>query len=140
MAIQGAQLIYRLKETIRLLIDYRAGVDSFNFYFSSSSGGPFILSLGSIINKASNVPATRGKVVFEFNTTNVIGWNDDIANYVVLMPVVGGVEGAPEGPMTIPTRIETIMPKDYSVMYGFNKTLQKFIPVSVDSDGKMETV
>lgn len=139
MAIDGAQLIYRLKETIRLFIDYRTSVDSFNFYFSSSPSGPFTTLLGSVDNVPSKTPATRGKVIFEFNTESVVGWDDNVTNYIELAPVTGGSEGALEGPMTIPTRKETIGPKEYSVMYGFNKTLQKFIPISVDADGKIET-
>jgi len=138
MAIQGVQIIYRLKQTIRLFIDYRTGIDSFNLYYSNTEGGVYSL-IGSVFNKQSDSPATRGKVIFEFNTESLLSWDDNSRNYVKLAPVTMGIEGALEGPLTIPTRLETIFPKEYSVMYGFNKDSQKFIPVSVDSDGKVVT-
>lgn len=139
MSIQGLQIIYRLKSTIRLLIDFRAGVDSFNLYYSNTSVGPYTL-ISSVENVASKVPATRGKIVFEFHADLLATWNEDTENYLKLAPVVGGVEGALEGPLTIPTRLENIIPKEFSVMFGLNKDSQKFIPISVDSSGKVMTI
>jgi hypothetical protein len=139
MAIQGVQIIYRLRTTIRLFIDSRTSVDSFNIYFCNTPSGSYTL-LGSVLNIASEVPATRGKIVFEFHTDSLVGWNDDTSNYLKLAPVVGGVEGVLEGPLEIPTRVENITPKDFSVMYGLNRDSQKFVPVAVDSTGKVITV
>ena len=136
MAIQGVQLIYRLRQTVRLFIDHRVSVDSFNLYYSNAEGGPYTL-IGSTLNIPSNAPATRGKVVYEFNTETLVTWDDDERNYIKLAPVVGGDEGAQEGPLTIPTRVETIGPKEFSVMYGFNRDSQRFIPISVDGDGNV---
>jgi hypothetical protein len=138
MAIQGVQVIYRLRTTIRLFVDYRTGVDFFNLYYSNVEAGPYS-SLGSVKNVPSESPATRGKIVFEFHTDSLVGWDDDSRNYIKLAPVVGGVESGLEGPLMIPTRTENIVPKEYSVMYGLNKDSQKFIPISVDSSGKVIT-
>lgn len=139
MSIQGVQLIYRLRSTIRLLVSYRTGVDSFNFYYSNIEVGPYVL-LGSVLNIASLIPSTRGKIVFEFHTDSLVGWDDQTRNYLKLAPVIGGVEGVQEGPMMIPTRVESIIPKEFSVIYGLNKDSQKFIPVSVDATGKVMTI
>jgi hypothetical protein len=139
MSIQGVQVIYRLRTTIRLFVDYRQGVDSFNFYYSNVEVGPYS-SLGSVSNIASLVPSTKGKVVFEFHTDSLVGWNDDTRNYIKLASVVSGVEGVVEGPLMIPTRTESIIPKEFSVIYGLNKDSQKFIPISVDSTGKVMTI
>jgi hypothetical protein len=139
MSIQGVQLIYRLSTTIRLFIDKRTGVDSYNFYWSNVVGGPYTL-FRNIINSASRTPATRGKVVFEFNTSSLVGWSNDVQNYIKMAPVTGVVVGAQEGPLLIPTRISRIIPKEYAVIYGLNTDSQKFIPVSVDETGKVETI
>jgi len=139
MSIQGLQLIYRLKSTIRLFIDFRVGVDSFNMYYSNVEIGPYTL-IRSVANVASKVPSTRGKIVFEFHADSLVGWNESTENYIKLAPVVGGFEGALEGPLAIPTRLENIIPKEFSVMYGLNKDSQKFIPISVDSFGKVMTI
>jgi len=136
MSIQGVQLIYRLQTTIRLFIDYRTGVDSFNVYYANLSVGPYTL-IKSISNAPSKQPATRGKIVFEFQTSSLINWNNETKNYLKVAPVIGGVEQALEGPLEIPTRIETIRPKEFSVIYGFNQDSQRFIPVLVDNDGKL---
>lgn len=138
MAIQGVQIIYRLRQTIRLFVDYRVDVDSFNFYYCDEPEGSYTL-FGSVQNEPSNAPATRGKIVFEFNTDSLTNWDDNARNYIELAPVTNNVEGPLEGPLTIPTRVETIIPKEFSVMYGFNRDSQRFIPVSVDADGNVVT-
>jgi hypothetical protein len=139
MAIQGVQIIYRLRTTIRLFIDYRSGVDSFNLYYSNIDVGPYTL-LGNVVNFYSKQPAIKGKNVFEFHTDALVGWNDDTKNYIKLSPVVGGVIGVQEGPLTIPTRVESIVPKEFAVIYGLNANSQKFIPISVDPSGKVMTI
>jgi hypothetical protein len=137
--IQGMQLIYRLRTTIRLFIDYRVGVDSFNIYHSSTSGGVYAL-LGNVLNVASLLPATRGKVIFEFHTSSLAGWSDDTRNYIKLTQIIGIVESPKEGPLEVPTRVESIIPKEFSVMYGLNAATQKFIPIAVDPTGQVMTV
>ena len=139
MSIQGVQTIYRLRTTVRLLIDYRTGVDSFNLYYSHTNIGAYI-ALGSVKNIASKVPATKGKILFEFHTDSLVTWDNDTINYIKLAPVVGGAEGALEGPLIIPTRVESILPKEFAVIYGLNINSQKFIPISVDPTGKVMTV
>jgi len=139
MAIPGVQIIYRLQTTIRLFIDHviYPNVDSFNLYFSNAVGGPFVTLLGSVDNIPSDVPSVRGKIVFEFHTDDFVGWNNDVRNYIVIAPVTGGVEGAQIGPMTVFTRAELLVPKEYSVMYGLDRASQKFIPVSVNPNGNI---
>lgn len=139
MEIQGVQVIYRLRSTIRLFIDYRQNVDSFNLYYSNIKGGPYIF-LNFVTNVVSKSPATRGKIIFEFNTDSLGGWDNDSRNYIKLSEVIGGIEGVLEGPLTILTRLESVVPKEFSVMYGLNKDLQKFIPISVDENGKVMTI
>jgi len=139
MSIQGVQVIYRLKTMVRLFIDSRTGVDSFNLYYSNVELGPYTL-LDSVTNVPSKFPASRGKIIYEFHTDSLVGWDNETRNFIKLAPVVGGVEGAIEGPMTIFTRVESIQPKEFSVMYGLNKDLQKFIPISVDITGKVMVV
>ncbi|MDD5650244.1 MAG: hypothetical protein PHF86_07510 [Candidatus Nanoarchaeia archaeon] len=138
MSIQGVQIIYRLKQVVRLFIDPREDVDSFNLYYSDTESGTYY-DLGVISNKSSDVPATRGKIVFEFNTEILEHWSDSSRNYIKLAPVEGGVEGTLEGPLIIPTRIESIHPKEFSVMYGYNRDGDRFLPVSVDEAGKVIT-
>jgi hypothetical protein len=139
MSITGVQLIYRLQTTIRLLIDYRNNIDSFKFYYSSILGGPYTF-FKQIENVASKSPSTRGKIYLEFNTTNLINWNNDTSNFIKMSTVFGGVEGLQEGPLEIITRVENIVPKEFSVVYGLDYNSQKFIPISVDSTGKVKTV
>lgn len=143
MALSGVQLIYRLKNTIRLLIDYRDGSpapDSFNFYWSSTEGGAYTSFATGIENIGSNVASVRGKIVFDFIPSLIAGWDNNQANYIKMAPVTGGVEGAQEGPMQIPTVREMTGPADTVVVYGFNKANQKYIPLAVDEDGKLITV
>lgn len=140
-AITGLQVIYRLRTTIRLLIDYRAGVDSFNLYYCNTSGGTYHL-LGNVLNIASRVPATRGKIIYEFQTPSLYSnnWDDDATNYLELATVIGGtIESPKEGPLAIPTRFETILPKEFAVMYGINLASQTFLPISVNSTGEVVT-
>jgi len=139
MSIQGLQIIYRLRTTIRLFIDYRTGIDSFNLYYSNSLAGPYTL-LKSIFNVASNNSSTRGKIVFEFNISNLINWNNDSTNYLKMSQVIGGIEGILEGPVEVNTRLEQILPKEFAVIYGLNYDSQKFIPISVDDTGKLKTI
>ena len=145
MAITGVQLIYRLKDLVRLLIDYRDNggtpPDTFNLYWSSTEGGSYTLFAEDIINKPSDIPSIRGKIQYEFvpSTIDTPDWDNDQKNYIKLAPVTGGVVGSQEGPMEIPTRKEMIEHSEKSIMYGFNTSEQKFLPISVDEDGKIIT-
>jgi hypothetical protein len=137
MSIQGVQLIYRLQTTIRLLIDYRSNIDSFNLYYSNNIAGPYVI-LGSIINVASKTPSIKGKIPFEFNTTNLINWDNNLSNYIKLAEVINNIEGIQEGPLEIPTRLAKIQPKEFSVIFGLDYENQKFLPISIDSTGKIK--
>lgn len=140
MSILGMQLIYRLKDTVRLLTDYRTGSpppDTFNFYWSPTAIGVYTLFQTNIKNEPSVIPSIKGKVLFEFNPSSISGWNNAQTNYIKMALVTGGVVGAQEGPMTIPTKDEMIQWADKVVAFGFDSTTQKYIPVAVDSTGKL---
>ena len=139
MSITGVQLIYRLQDTVRLLIDYRDGVDTFNLYWSSTSGGAYTKFAEGILNEEGKIPHIKSRALYDFNPSTISSWDNDQTNYIKLAPVTSGVEGAQEGPMEIPTRLELIVPKDQYVAYGFNKDAQKFIPLAVNEDGELKT-
>ena len=146
MAITGVQLIYRLKDTVRLLIDYRTGSpppDTLNFYWSSTELGAYTLFASGIINEPSTTPSVRGKIIFEFKPstiTNPTNWDNLQTNYIKMSTVTSGVESALEGPMPIPTKDENIYPTEKVVAFGFYEDDQKFIPLAVDDEGKLKTV
>ena len=140
MAIAGIQLIYRLKDTVRLLIDYRDGTpppDTFNFYWSSTSGGAYVQFATGVKNEPSKIPSIKDKIVFEFNPSQISGWDNSQENYLKMTEVIGGAESAQEGPMDVPTKNEMIQYADKMIAFGFDKTTQKFIPLAVDSTGKL---
>ena len=144
MSINGVQLIYRLEDFIRLLIDYRDGggtpPDTFNLYWSSTSGGAYVKFMEKIINKPSDVASIRGKIQVEIVPSTITGWSNSQENFFKLTTVTGGVESALEGPMEIPTRQEMIdQYSDKSIIYGFNTDDQKYIPIKVNIDGKIIT-
>jgi len=145
MAINGVQIIYRLRDFVRLLIDYRGGVtppDTFNLYWSTTSGGAYTLFLSKILNEPNTNPAVKGKVIADFipsTITNPVQWDNIQTNYIKLAPVTGGVVGAQEGPLAIPTRNEMLFPIIRTASYGFNKNLQQFIPIAVNDEGKIIT-
>lgn len=142
MAISGVQIIYRLQDHVRLLVDYRTGSpppDTFNFYWSSTSGGAYTLFLEDVINQGSSIPGIKGKILVDFVPSTIASWDNGQTNYIKLAPVTGGVVGAQEGPMEIPTKDEIGVAYDKTVIFGFNKTNQKFIPILVNDDGKLIT-
>jgi len=138
MAISGTQLIYRLTNTIRILIDYRVGVDSFNIYWCSTSGGVYAL-LANVLNIANKTnPAIRGKIYFEFAPSAVVGWNNAQTNYIKLEPVIGGAPQPQEGPMIVPAKsTDTVSIDRSTVIKGYNSAEDRFIPITVDSTGKL---
>lgn len=138
--IEGVQLIYRLTSTIRLLIENKVGVDSYKFYWSNTSTLYFTNVIGPVDNIASLNPPTKGKVVFEFATETIVGWNNDETNYLSFTEIVGGVESVQKGPIVIPVRYELHKLSNYTVSLGFNADEQKFIPIAVDSNGKVKTI
>ena len=85
MAITGVQLIYRLKDTVRLLIDYRTGSpppDFFNFYWSSTELGVYTVFATNIINEPNQRPSVRGKIIFEFKPSTI---TNQILKYSLFM-------------------------------------------------------
>lgn len=142
MSIAGVQLIYRLRDTIRLLIDYRGTPvipDTFNFYWSSTSGGVYVLFASGIKNEPSKNPAIRGKISFDFLSSTIVGWDNFKTNYIKMTSVTVGVEGVLEGPMIIPSREEMITFADKQLIFGYNRDSDKFLPLAVDQDGKLIT-
>lgn len=139
MSLPGLQLIYRLQTTIRLLIDYRTGVDSFNFYVSTESSGTYSL-IGSTQNTSSKEPGSRGKILYEFNVGPIPGlnWDNTKTHYLKIAPVINNVEQTKEGPLVIPNRYEYAKDDKHIVSFGFNSDEQRFIPIAVDIDGKVK--
>jgi len=137
--IVGAQLIYRLADFVRLLIDYRNdSTDSFNFYWAPTSVGPYSL-FKTINNIPSKEPQFRNKILVEFSPSLISGWDNQQTNFMKMAPVISGVEGLVEGPIEIPTRLELTKPADKFVVYGFEKATQQYIPISVNHDGEVIT-
>jgi len=134
MGITGIELIYRLLNTVRLLITYRAGVDAYRFYHATALGGPYVQIVPDVLNLSSILPPTRGKIVFEFYPS-ALTWDNTVKHFLKMAPIVGGVPQPLEGPLVVPVRYEySKNPKDM-VAFGFNKAEQRFIPLAVDPDG-----
>lgn len=143
MPITDVQLIYRLQDTVRVLINYRDGVDSFNLYWSATEGGAYTLFAEGILNEEGKIPSIKNKALYDFNPSTITiptAWDNNQTNFIKLAPVTNGTIGALEGPMKIPTRLELINQKDQVVAFGFNKDSQKFIPLAVNEDGELKTV
>ena len=135
MSIQGTNLITRHRDAIRILIDYRTGIDSFNLYWSTNFAGPFVL-FGSVANTYALESQIRGKIFYGF-IPSTIGWNNDNTNYLKLTPVIGGIEGAFEGPMIVPPVRDHIVDKSVNIL-GFDSVENRFINIAVDSAGKIK--
>lgn len=123
--------------------------ESYNVYWDVSSGGAFASLLGSVDNVSCAEPfgnrSYKNKIVLTVITTQVPGWNDLVTNYVRLKAVIGGVEQAAEDIVTVPPYNTSGMRLVYpelktTAIVGFNKDENRFIPVSVDGNGKVETV
>jgi hypothetical protein len=135
-AITGVQLYIRYRDAVRLLITQRAGIDSFNIYGATSSGGIYVL-LGNVNNTGSMDPQIRGKTIFGF-TPSAFSWDNDTTNFVKVAPVIGIIEGVLEGPMTIPSVHDMILDRSVNIL-GFNKDQDRYIDVAVDTDGQLIT-
>lgn len=148
--LKKIQVIYRLDSRVVLMWSRRPNQDSdtnpshFNVYFSNLVAGPFV-KIAEVDNISPDAPAYLGKVVYNLIPTSIPGWDNATTNYIRLAPVIGGVEQAQEDYIAIPpysvnglrlTR-ETTAPM---IAVGFNKDENRFIPLSVDKDGKLETI
>ena len=137
MAIESVQLLYRLKNYVRLLIDEIDGPDSIKLYWSQTESGTYVL-LEELKNRGSEEPAIRNKIVYEFYPEDKT-IDDNERFYIKMSTVTGGVESSQEGPMIIYTKSEIKQPAELNVIYGYSKDLDKHIPVLVDKDGKVIT-
>jgi hypothetical protein len=121
----------------------------YNIYWDIASGGAFATLLATVSNGAySKDPlgyrSYAGKVVYNLVPSQIPGWNNDIANYVRLKAVISGVEQAAEPVVTIPPYSTNGMRLHYpelktTAIIGFNANENRFIPVSVDTNGKVIT-
>jgi hypothetical protein len=123
---------------------------SFNVYWDVSSSGQFVNLLANVSNVSSSrnsfgFRSYANKVVFNVIPTQIPGWNNDVTNYVCLAAVIGGTEQAPEAVINIePYTSNGLMRLHYPelqarAIVGFNADEKRFIPVSVDSSGKVIT-
>lgn len=124
-----AETIYRLSEFIQMTIRVRQNVDSFNVYQSNNIVGPWVF-LVNVINVSSVEKRFKGRAVFQFNP-QTIGWNNDTSNYITINPVVGGVEGAQEGPVTVyPLHFEHAKSVDRTSLFVYDNLSKRYVPAT----------
>lgn len=144
------QVIYRLEERVVIAWSVRPNVESdtapesYNIYWSAASVGPFV-KIGSVDNKQGESRSYHRKVVFALITKQIPGWVNAASNYIRLAPVVGGVEQAQEditvvAPYSIHGLRLTRQTTQPVIAVGFNEDENRFIPLSVDPDGKLKTI
>jgi len=120
---------------------------SYNVYWDASSAGTFTKKLVSVSNASQTAFGARSyhsKVVVNLVPSQIPGWNNNVTNYVRLKAVVGGVEQAFEEIVAIAPYSTNGMRLRYpelqtAAIVGFNSSEQRFIPVSVDTNGKVIT-
>ena len=126
-----AETIYRLSEFIQMTIKVRPNVDSFNIYQSNNIGGPWVFLL-NVINLSSTENRFKGRTVFQFNP-QTIGWSNDVSNYIAINPVVGGVEGLQEGPVTIyPLHFEHAKSVDRTSLFIYDEPSKRYVPATTN--------
>jgi hypothetical protein len=125
---------------------------SFNVYWDPSSTGTFTRLLGSVSNCTNLTPEAFGnrsyyqKIVLNVCPSQIAGWNNDIANYINMKAVIGGVEQAFESVVVVaPYTTNSLMRLHYpeikvAAAVGWNDSEQRFIPVAVDTNGKVNTI
>jgi hypothetical protein len=150
------QVIYRLTNRITLMWPSRPNdsnstqPQSFNVYWDTSSSGAFTALIANVPNisyarDSFGVRSYANKVVLNITPTQISGWNNDITNYVRLTAVINGIEQTAEAVINIePYTSNGIMRLHYPelqtrAIIGFNKDENRFIPVSVDTNGKVIT-
>jgi hypothetical protein len=120
---------------------------SYNVYWDDLATGTFTKLLVNVSNSsqnAFNLRSYHNKVVIHLVPSQIAGWNNDKTNYVRLKAVVGGVEQNFEEIVAIPPYSTNGMRLHYpelrpTAIIGFNSDEQRFIPVSVDTNGKIIT-
>lgn len=126
-----AETIYRLSEFIQMTIKVRPNVDSFNIYQSNNVGGPWTFLL-NVANLPSTEKRFKGRTVFQFNP-QTIGWNNTVNNFIAINSVVGGVEGAQEGPVTIyPLHFEHAKSIDRTSIFVYDNAADRYVPATTD--------
>lgn len=147
------QVVYRLPNRVTLMWPVRPNEStvqapsSYNVYWDTASGGTFVNLLTNVTNAYQNNFGSRtyhNKVVVNLVPSQIPGWVNDATNYVRLKAIVGGVEQAFEGVIAIPPYTTNGMRLQYpelrtAAIVGYNTGEQRFIPVSVDTTGKVIT-
>jgi len=118
---------------------------SYHVYWDTSSAGPFTKLIADVPNAsqdAFNIRSYHNKVVLNFYTNQVPGWDNTKSNYVLLKAVVGGAEQAAEAVVAILPYTTSGMRLRYpevrtTVIAGYNAAEERFIPVTVDTTGKL---
>jgi len=149
------QVVYRLSNRVTLMWPVRPNGSnatkptSYNLYWDTSAGGLFTTLLASVENAScedhGGIRSYHKKVVYNIVPSQVSGWDNDATNYVKMKPVILTVEQAFEDLIIIPPYTVNGMRLHYpnlqpTAIVGYNDEENRFIPVSVDTDGKVETV
>lgn len=147
------QVVYRLSNRITLMWPVRPNESteqapsSYNVYWDTAVGGTFTSLLVNVSNTYQNSFGSRtyhNKVVVNLAPNQIPGWVNDATNYVRLKAIIGGALQAFEDVVAIPPYTTSGMRLIYpelrtSAIVGYNSGEQRFIPVSVDTDGKVIT-
>lgn len=147
------QVVYRLSNRITLMWPIRPNESieqapsSYNIYWDNLATGTFTKLLVKVSNSsqdAFNLRSYHNKVVIHVVPSQVAGWNNEITNFVRLKAVVGGVEQSFEEIVAIPPYSTNGMRLHYpelkpTAIVGYNSTENRFVPVSVDTNGKIIT-
>ncbi|MDO8640920.1 MAG: hypothetical protein Q7R33_05200 [Nitrosarchaeum sp.] len=149
------QVIYRLSDRVTLMWPVRPndGIamnpESFNVYWDSNVAGLFATLLANVGNgSCEDHEGNRSyhkKVVLNFVPSLVPGWDNNVSNYIKLKAVIGGVEQPFEDVVIIAPYTQNGMRLRYpelrtTAIVGFNEAENRFIPVSVDTTGKVKVI
>lgn len=122
---------------------------SYNIYWDTAAGGTFATLLATVPNVSSEdhngIRSYHKKIVYNIIPNQVPGWDNTVSNYVRIKATIASVLQAFEEVVTVPPYSVNGMRLHYpniqpAAMVGYNDEESRFIPVSVDTDGKVETV
>jgi len=138
------ELIYRTPVFVQMTIKLRDNVDYFKIY--QSTNNVLYTYMMDVLNNTPNDLVNKrrflGRCVFQFNP-NDVAWNNDVTNYITFAPVVGGVEGAQEGPKIIPplhADQHDLVSYNRVSLHAWNDVFKRYVPLQADDDFKLKTI